>query len=203
MMKKRLVLHLVTILTIAIFAFLAIGSATTTTPVPRADVTDTEGTILSSVTSSTGTVHGIRPVASVRPYEVLGLVFATSVTEFDENGLEVSSQEGIVTMLLREAQKLGGDDIINLRVDENVTNRQYTTTQTRTEAGGTTTREVTVNRKTVTYTASALAIKYMDHASAVEYLQTQWENSRNDAPAPGNNFVPERATVEGRLLPWR
>jgi len=51
-------------------------------------------------------------------------------------------------MLLREAQKLGGNDILNLRIDEKET---YTSVQT---------RGITTTTKTVTYTGSALAIRY-------------------------------------------
>jgi len=76
------------------------------------------------------------------------LVFATSVTKYDETGNQFDGQENIVILLLREAQKLGGNDILNLRIDTNTT-----MTQTRVN-------ERMVVLRTVTTTGSALAIKY-------------------------------------------
>ena len=141
--KSRLLPHLAAILAIVFFAFLAISSGTTTpavaTPVNSNEIT------------SNGNVHDM-PKPEQKPFDALGLVFVTSVTKFDEKGLEISSEEGITTLLLREAQKIGGNDILNLRIDENVT---YSKTQ---EKVGTNTK--TVTRKTITYTGSALAIKY-------------------------------------------
>ena len=161
--KNRLGLHSVTIVVIALFAFLAISSAAST---PAATTLSSVGedTILSSVTTSKGVVQEMPgpaqmpapPPPAGKQFDVLDLVFATSVSEFDENGQETSAQEGIVTMLLREAQKLGGNDILNLRIDKNETVIQ---TQVVTAgSSGNTTRTVTT--KKITYTGSALAIKY-------------------------------------------
>ena len=161
--KNRLALHSVAILGIVFFAFLAVGSASSA---PKALMGSNE-TIISSVTTSTGVVQEMGPVQMPSPqppagkqFDVLDLVFATSVSEFDEKGLEISSQEGVVTMLLREAQKLGGNDILNLRIDENVSLIQTKiVTQVVTE-GASRTSTKTVTTKRVTYTGSALAIKY-------------------------------------------
>jgi len=145
--KNRLALHAAAILAILFFAFLAISTGAS---VPAA-VTKVD----SNEITSNGNVYDMpRPEAKPegKSFDALGLVFATSVTKFDEKGLEISSQEGIVTLLLREAQKIGGNDILNLRVDENIT---YSTTQ---ERVGSNTK--TVTRKTITKTGSALAIKY-------------------------------------------
>jgi hypothetical protein len=141
--KNRLVLHSAAILAIVFFAFLAISSGASTPAV-------TSTTVDSNQTSSKGAVYDMKPES--KPYDALGLVWASSVTKYDENGVEASSQEGVVILLLREAQKIGGNDIVNLRVDENVT---FSRTQ---EKVGSSIK--TVTRKTVTYTGSALAIKY-------------------------------------------
>jgi hypothetical protein len=159
--KNRLGLHWVTIAVIALFAFLAISSGAST---PKTLASVGEDTIISSVTTTEAVVRDM-PVPAQMPgppppagkqFDVLDLVFASSVSEIDENGLVISSQEGIVTMLLREAQKLGGNDILNLRIDKNETTIQ---TQTVTEGSSGTTKK-TVTTKKITYTGSALAIKY-------------------------------------------
>jgi hypothetical protein len=161
MVKKRLALHLVAIFGMVFFAFLSIGSGASTPETVPTEVG--EAGIVSSVTSSTGLVWdmlrpdqlpGWSPLG--RQFDVIDIVFATSVTEFDADGREISSQEGIVTLLLREAHKLGGNDILNLRVDENVVT--YVTQMTVEGSSGATTR--TVVTKKVTYTGSALAIRY-------------------------------------------
>ena len=160
--KKRLGLHSVAIFSIVIFGFLAISS-TATTRNRTGDVVDSEETILSSTTDSKGLVYHM-PSPGGKPFVVIDLVFAVSVTEFDENGLEISSQEGIVTMLLKEAQKLGGHDILNIRIDENVVATQVTITEQKaaTSNAPSSTRKKIVTRRTVTYTGSALAIKYLE-----------------------------------------
>ena len=153
--KNRVALHWVTISAIALFAFLAMSSGAST---PKLITPIGEDTVISSVTDSKGVVQNLQvpqPTAG-KQFDILDLVFATSVSEFDEKGLETSSQEGIVTMLLREAQKLGGNDILNLRVDENTI---FIQTQVISEgSSGKTTKVITT--KKVTYTGSALAIKH-------------------------------------------
>ena len=146
--------HSAAIATLVLFAFLALGS---TASLPGRSARGEE-TVVSSVTTSRGHVYQM-PLLVGKSYETLGLVFASSVTEFDENGQEISSQEGIIIKLLREAHNLGADDILNLRVDENVTYIRITSEE-ETPAGNI--RTHTVTRRTVTHTGSALAIKYLD-----------------------------------------
>jgi len=159
--KKRLGLHLVTILAIALFAFLAMSSAASTPAV--GGVGSSIETVVSSTTTSRGLVHDMSDPNN-KNYDTLGLVFASSVTKFDEKGLEISSQEGIITKLLKEAQKLGGEDILNLRVDENISYIQTTienaASSSSSSSGSSTKKTTVVTTKTVTYTGSALAIKY-------------------------------------------
>jgi uncharacterized protein YbjQ (UPF0145 family) len=152
---KKLVLHAVTVIAIFTFGFLALGSSSSPKPVAASTVTGEE-TIVVSETKSKGTVYHI-PSPERKAYTTLGLVFATSTTKYDDKSREISSQEGIATMLLREAQKLGADDILNLRVDENTTWIAHTSTDS-------TGKEVSVMTKIITYTGSALAIKYNDNA---------------------------------------
>jgi len=174
--KNRLTLHLVAILGIVFFAFLAIGSTTTTT---KAVVPTGEETIISSKTTSNGRVNNI-PGPDQRPFDALGLVFASTTTKFDENNREIASEEGIVNLLLREAQKLGGNDILNLRTDENVV-----VSQLKIKDGG---NEKTITTKTVTITGSALAIKYLNNAS-----------TSSVSGSPLGNLTADKITVEGKM----
>jgi hypothetical protein len=149
MIRKNVLTHGIAITAICLFGFFALGSVATT---PKLVVAPT--TIASSETKSNGSVHDI-PVPRQKPFTSLGLVFVSSTTEFDEKGNVISSQEGIVTMLLREAQKLGADDIINLRVDENVTWIETT-------SEGSSSSSTKTKKKIVTLTGSALVIKYLN-----------------------------------------
>lgn len=180
--KNRLVLHMAAILVTLVFGFMAVSSSATVPKKGAVKQTDESGeTLISSTTISKGRVNYMVPPHE-KSYETLGLVFATSVTEFDENGYETSNQEGVTTMLLREAQKLGADDILNLRIDENTVIIQITE-ETKSTSG---TTKKTLLRRTVTYTGSALAIKY------------------NDKPVPASNesfgkFTPGSVTIQGKF----
>jgi hypothetical protein len=153
--RKKMVPHFIAVITFCFFGVLALGSTATTKKAAVPDVTET--TVVSSETTSTGKVYHL-PGPEGKPYTTLGMVFATTTTEYNEKGNEITSQEGITTMLLREAHKLGADDIFNLRVDQNIT---WVATVTTTEDSSSTKTE-TVMTKTVTYTGSALAIKYVN-----------------------------------------
>jgi len=181
--KNRLALHLAAIMAIVFFAFLAIGSTSSTPSV----VTSSEGeTVVSSKTTSSGRVYSSKPSPEERQYDALGLVFATTTTKFDEKGREITSEEGVITMLLREAQKLGGNDIINLRTDENVV-----VTETKIKDGG---NEKTVTRKTVTITGSALAIKYRNGNDAIVPA-----GSSSSGKGISGNLVPDKFTIDGTV----
>jgi len=143
MSKNRLALHSVAVMAIVFFVFLAISSAGST---PQA----VSSTTVDETTTSKGIINQV-PTDS-KPFDSLGMVWATSTKQYDDKNKLISSQDGIVILLLKEAQKIGGHDILNLRVDETIS---YSTTQEKTSSG---TRTVTI--KTVTYVGSALAIKY-------------------------------------------
>jgi hypothetical protein len=65
-------------------------------------------------------------------------------------------------MLMKEALKLGADDIVNLRIDEKVTSSVNTSTAARVFDDNTrNTRSANIKTKDVVYTANALAIKYI------------------------------------------
>ena len=80
-----------------------------------------------------------------KDYETLGIIFVQSTEVIDANGNHTGSKI-TYEMLMKEAQKLGADDLINLRIDVNEK-------EDFSDDG----RPI---RTTFEYTASALAIKY-------------------------------------------
>jgi hypothetical protein len=95
-------------------------------------------------------------------YTILGMMFVTSVNRYDESGKEIESQEGVVFKLLRESQRLGGNDILNLRTEEKVA---WVETTVEPEGLNLSLQKVppkVVKIKVVTVTGTALAIKYID-----------------------------------------
>ena len=87
MKKSRLMLHIATVFGILFFAFMAISSSAST---PNVVI---ENAIQSSKTTSEGVVFQM-PTPNLKNFEILDLVFATSISNFDENGLIIASQEG-------------------------------------------------------------------------------------------------------------
>jgi len=144
MMNKKNLLHVIAVISLGGFILLGLSCGTMQRATQSAP---TENTTASVETSTEGIVYHM-PAPDGKPYDTLGMVFATSVTRFNENGLEISNEEGVLIMLLREAQKLGGNDILNLRIEESVVYEETTLGMTK------------VAKKTVTYAGSALAIKY-------------------------------------------
>lgn len=105
-----------------------------------------------------GPLYTIVPVG-MKDFETKGLIFVTSKVTYDINGDRTGS-EITHEMLLREAAKVGADDVINVKIDQ----RDITATDDLYEASGMSgasrfTKRTHYPRETV-YTASALAIKY-------------------------------------------
>ena len=135
-----------------VFCFVFIGCrglpfvpSTTTEEITSTDV-DKEGKV-SSV--------GLRE----KDFVSVGMIFLNSSTAINSRGELVEGSEITFEMLMREAQKLGADDIVNLRIDKikSATERRTTT------AGGSAGRSTQTERLTITnYKATALAIKYVN-----------------------------------------
>jgi len=190
--KNRLALHLAAIMAIVFFAFLAIGStSSTTTPA----VIDTSTEV--NLSSGGNRVDSVRAAPGDRQYETLGLVFASSTTKL-ENGREIANEEDVIILLLKEAQKLGGNDIINYRWAENAV-----TSQEKRKEGGS---EKTINTKTVTRTGSAIAIKYRNGADAIVPAGSLSSGggsssggSSSSSGANVGNLIPNKFTLEGTV----
>jgi len=168
MTRRNIRTHGIALIAILFFGALALGS---TASAPKLAHKTGDESVVSSVTKSYGVVHNMQDpnssenmvYASLKPYTAMGMVFATSITNFDENGFEFASEESIMIMLLREAYKLGADDILNLRMSENTTWIETTASvENNSSSGTTTTKDTKIKTKTVTVTGSALAIKYQN-----------------------------------------
>ena len=83
----------------------------------------------------------------VKDYETRGMIFVKSTEVIDGNGNHIGSKI-TYEMLMREAQKLGADDVINIKIDVNQTRENLLYIG------------YNVDKTTYNYTASALAIKY-------------------------------------------
>ena len=83
-----------------------------------------------------------------KPFTSLGMVFVTSTVSYNSEGKMISNsaEEEIRTMLLREAHARGADNIYNYRLDEYIVVGKRGTGKAR----------------TVIYTGSAMAVKYLD-----------------------------------------
>ncbi|MCL2762905.1 MAG: hypothetical protein FWD36_06860 [Treponema sp.] len=110
-------------------------------------------------------------IVTTKDFITLGLIFVESSATIDSNGHIIEGSKITLDMLMREAQKLGADDIINLRIDE----IQHITVSDETRIVQTTIAEsfyygqrvivdteqkmqIVVRR--IDYKANALAIKY-------------------------------------------
>lgn len=107
-----------------------------------------------------GALAVVTPVA-VKDFETKGVIFVTSEIVYDING-DKNGSEITYEMLMREAVKLGADDVINVRIDQHdvIANQDYYKLNTLTNAEEYSYRE-SYPKKTI-YTATGLAIKYTD-----------------------------------------
>lgn len=96
---------------------------------------------------------------TLRDFKVKGIVFVESKVNIDING-ERTGSEITNYMLMKEAQKLGADDIINVRIDEKEESKvvdTYDTYDSKLKFKG---RKY--KKRSYVYQATALAIKYTD-----------------------------------------
>ena len=109
----------------------------------------------------TGKIEQIQLVE--KNFDVLGIIYITSTVKIDENGSIIEGSKITYEMLLREAQKMGADDIANLRIDEILRNTEYQTLNMETIDYNIAIVNVTnrvIARREIIYNATALAIKY-------------------------------------------
>jgi len=134
---------------IVIIALLA--SCTTATTANREKVT------------LTGNIEQI--VLVEKDFIVVGMIFLTSSATIDSNGSIIEGSPVTYEMLMKEAQKLGADDIANLRIDEIQRNKEIQ--KLRRERVDhilsiSTVSQRIIAKKEITYNATALAIKYVN-----------------------------------------
>jgi hypothetical protein len=161
---KKGKLHFVAVTALMIFVVLGLASTCGTTPEPtREFVTGT-----SSVTSlmfKDGQIFEVG-VVPVKDFTTAGLIFVASTAKYDSNGRIIEGSKITFDMLMREAQRLNADAIINIKLDEThrfiETEEVRTTSRRNPNTGVIEEREerVIVLTKEVEYKANALAIRY-------------------------------------------
>ncbi|MCL2196226.1 MAG: hypothetical protein FWB77_01280 [Treponema sp.] len=132
-MKKKCILHIIAVTTLA--AFIILGLASTTTKATDADYT----------VPIIGIVNNAN--IAVKDYTPVEIVFVSSKEIVDSNGNHTGSKI-TYEMFMREAVKLQAHDVVNIKVD---VNRK---TETKKING----KDVVVN--TYTYKGMGLAIRY-------------------------------------------
>ena len=98
-------------------------------------------------------------------FTVLGIIFLTSTAIIDSNGSIIEGSPVTYEMLMKEAQKLGADDIVNLRIDEIQKNTEIQKLNQENidyQQSITSVSKRIIAKREVTYNATALAIKYMN-----------------------------------------
>jgi uncharacterized protein YbjQ (UPF0145 family) len=107
--------------------------------------------------SLSGPIHGVsgNALLAVKDYETKGIIIVKSSEKIDGMKRRTGSKV-TYEMLMEEARRLGADDVINVRVDENRV--------VKFENG---------REEVYTYTATALAIKYTEARDVIAQQQFQ------------------------------
>lgn len=95
---------------------------------------------------------------AVKDFETKGMIFVESTVTIDAAG-ERTGSEITYQMLMKEAEKLGADDVINVRIDEVINDKAEDTYKTDINGDEAFESRKLISRNYV-YQASALAIKY-------------------------------------------
>ena len=183
MMRKNL-RHAVAITLLAAFAVLALGSATA--PPAEEDVrVDPARRFGYSFTREPEDYYSAT-LLRLRDWVSVGLIFVTSSKRIDANGNIVSGSIITNEMLMREAQRLGAHDIINVRRDE----IEFTSP---------------TGERVITFKANALAIRYLERPE-VDWALISYILDEQDLAFPELHPVPLRGpdvtTPERTTVPF-
>ena len=185
--KKR-VLHLIAVMAFALFIVTGMASTCQSAPKPAAQVLPNISNDYISI-KSRGKIGQVN-IAPVKDFTIAGIIFVESNAVFDSDDHIVEGSKITYDMLMREAQKLGADDIINIKIDEiekiSVTEEiRMVPTKVSTDSGNTKTvdKETTVQiiNKSVTYKANALAIKYTTIVTSLSIPSDLYSNKQETA----------------------
>jgi hypothetical protein len=122
-------------LSVFCFGFFGCSLLKAVTPAPQPQLQP----VTTIDTKKEGLEHRVAPV-SPRDFDITGIIFVSSTAKINSRGEIIEGSDITYDMLMREAQKLGGNDFINLRIDERKVNSR--------------------NPTTADYKATTLAIKY-------------------------------------------
>jgi len=129
--EKKIGLHFLAITALAFFVVLGLASAST--PSAKNDYSYPQSGVTNNVN------------IAAKDFKTLGVIFVNSVEVIDSQGNHTGSKI-TYEMFMREAVKLGADDVINMKIDVNIK----------------TDKETTKTITTYSYTGTGLAIKYTD-----------------------------------------
>ena len=111
-------------------------------------------------------------MVTIKDFTTLGIIFAESSAVIDSDGHIREGSKITFDMLMKEAQKLGADDIINLRIDEihhtsmteeiRMVSKKEFSNITQTYRDVEKEEKVQIITRRIEYKANALAIKYTD-----------------------------------------
>ena len=159
---KKIVVLLV-VLTVC-FSFVNCGTSPTTRNLSVIPVMSNSYIVI----NSEGQIMQVN-IAPIKNFNTLGLIFVESTATLDSNGNIIEGSKITLDMLMREAHRLGADDIINLKIDEiqSFSTGMRTIPTSIRDVDGTiriVNRETNEQFVTITihYKANALAIKYTD-----------------------------------------
>jgi len=150
-MKNRLIKHGIAIIGIAVLAFLSLASANLKTKTKTASTTSTSSEFAVTDTNHWG-VFGEVAIYPMKDFETCGMVFTEHVYQPGAVDADVFTYQA----LLKEAQKLGADAIINVTIDR----WKHTITTETIDTSQDACRTVKSTYIQETWYGSALAIKY-------------------------------------------
>jgi len=121
----------------------------------------TPAVVSSNVDFSNYGRFGEQILIPAKDFMSLGLIFETGSIEYDSNGAITQGDIAIYQKLLKQAQGLGADAIINIAIDRQIENR----------------REGNSRRSVQRWYASALAIKYTEVLSSSDTTEVYLNRS--------------------------
>jgi uncharacterized protein YbjQ (UPF0145 family) len=159
-------LHFIAVMSFVIF--IVLGLASTCKSTPDIPILSSEEYFEMNRDGQVKQVGFATDIVTTKDFITVGLIFVESSVTLDSNNKIIEGSKITFDMLLKEAQKLGADDIINLRIDEIVNTsvteeiRIVPTSVKQGENWETVDKETKVQIVTrkIDYKANALAIKY-------------------------------------------
>jgi len=118
-MNGKYLPHIVAIAAFAVFIVLGLACASQPAEQPQPTQTQPAPVVTGDVMNKEGRISQASLVPE-KNFNGIGLIFVESAAIIDSRGNVIEGSKITHEMLMREAQKLGADDIINLKIDERI-----------------------------------------------------------------------------------